>query len=310
MNYMWPLEHWHTLVVIGTAVVVGLFLIFRHGAALLPGRSHTPSEGASAANEFLLVSILILLIGLAARIEQVSSEIGGSLDKEAKASGLSDENVKLISEKLDRIAGTVPASHQIEVLQGYDKFVRTIEKEVINTNERWLVTRFQRQQATSRQEDAYFAAMMARVRNEQIRDCRRMVRIGIRDHLDRYIKMMNELGKVPYFGMAVWKPEEPPFDFELLIGDEVVILAYGGGAPTWSVAIRDRSIADRFATTFDVMWRSDSTEIIKSINPLTDEGIQNAIARMEEVYSGKPKVSSNPGDSVKGIPETPQLPAQ
>jgi hypothetical protein len=286
---VWLLEHWHTIYFVTGALVVGGFLVRRHRAEVLPENDKSTAaakarkrDAALAANEFLLVAVLVLTIGLAARIEQVSSIDVAEIKRHQVST---DTSLASVNEKLGRIAESLPASRQFEVLSDYEAFVRCIEREVKRTQGRWLITRIQLQQATTKQEDGYFNAMVSRLEKEEIRDCRRIVRVESKEHLSRYVDLLKRLSGVPYFGLAIWRPDETPFNYEMLIGDDVVILAYGAGAPSWGIRIPDKGTADRFATTFDYMWTSqNATEIIKPLRPLSEARLHDAIERLRQVY--------------------------
>lgn len=83
------LEHWHTMVVVTVAVIAGVFLINRHLSELLPFRRLQAVDGkrvrkagaSAAAGEFLLVTILMLVVSLAARVEQISSTMSRDLSR-------------------------------------------------------------------------------------------------------------------------------------------------------------------------------------------------------------------------------------
>ncbi len=190
---------------------------------------------------------------------------------------------KAIHEEINTLENSLRSSGYVEVLNGYDDFAASIEREVRLTHSRWLVTRVQTTQAPTSKEKRYFDAMMSRVAQGDIADCRRIVRIPAKEHLDLYRTLLTQMRHSPYFAMSVWKANEPPFNYELLIGDDVVIFAFGSGAPTWALRIPNKAAADRFAETFDELWRrSSSNEIIKDKKDVTsDVEFNNMMKKIE-----------------------------
>jgi len=179
---------------------------------------------------------------------------------------------KSLREEIITLQNSLRSSGYVEVLNGYDDFVGSLEREIRLTHSRWLITRVQVSQAPTIKEKGYFDTMVSKVMRGDIVDCRRIVRIPAKEHLDLYRNLLTTMRHSPYFAMGVWKASEPPFDYELLIGDDVVIFAFGSGAPTWALRIPNRAAADRFAATFDELWRrSSSNEIIKDKKDVSDE---------------------------------------
>jgi hypothetical protein len=192
-------------------------------------------------------------------------------------------DTKSLHDEITILENSLRSSGYVEVLNGYDDFAASIEREVRLTHSRWLVTRVQNIQAPTSKEQRYFETMVLRVMKGDIADCRRIVRIPAKEHLDLYRKLLTTMRHSPYFAMSIWKANEPPFDYELLIGDDVVIFAFGSGAPTWALRIPNKAAADRFAATFDDLWRrSSSNEIIKDKKDVTDDAeFDSMIKRIE-----------------------------
>lgn len=231
----------------------------------------------SAKQMFIDLAIVAVPIGLLLLSVLVfETDRTNSLKAEAKS----------LHEEISVVENSLRSSGYVEVLNGYDDFVASIEREVRLTHSRWLITRVQNIQAPTAKEKRYFDTMVSRVQQGDIADCRRIVRIPAKEHLDLYRNLLNTMRHSPYFAMSVWKASEPPFDYELLIGDEVVIFAFGSGAPTWALRIPNKAAADRFAQTFDELWRrSSSNEIIKDKKDVTNEAEFNGMIKRIESFA-------------------------
>ncbi|HSS20386.1 MAG TPA: hypothetical protein VLL54_09955 [Pyrinomonadaceae bacterium] len=143
-----------------------------------------------------------------------------------------ERQVDSLSVQTRELENLLQESGHLEKITGYDEFVAVIEKEVKLAKSRWLITRVQTNQSQTQRERAYFETMVSRVISGEITDCRRIVRIPTAEHLSLYRELISRMGTTPSFAIAVWTADEPPFDYELLVGDDVVILAFGKGAPT------------------------------------------------------------------------------
>jgi hypothetical protein len=196
------------------------------------------------------------------------------------------QETELIKENVNRLENSFRNSGSVEVLGNYDDFVNALEREVRKTRSRWLITRVQFTQAPTNKEKAYFDILTNKVKNGDIADCRRIVRIPSREHLARYRQLLTDMRHEPYFAMGVWKAPEPPFNYELLIGDDVVIFAYGQGAPTWALRIPNREAADKFAGTFDELWRRQGAiDIVKDKKSVDDEAEFQEMMKKLEAYA-------------------------
>jgi hypothetical protein len=195
------------------------------------------------------------------------------------------QETESIKQNVERLENSFRYSGSVEVLSTYDDFVNALEREIRKTRSRWLITRVQFTQAPTDKEKRYFETLISKVKRGEIADCRRIVRIPAREHLDLYRKLLTDMRHEPYFAMAVWKAPEPPFNYELLIGDDVVIFAYGQGAPTWALRIPNREAADHFAGTFEELWRrAGAIDVIKDKKDIADDGEFAEMIRKLESY--------------------------
>ncbi|HMG72050.1 MAG TPA: hypothetical protein VK582_01000 [Pyrinomonadaceae bacterium] len=200
-----------------------------------------------------------------------------------------------LKEEVTRLENSFRDSAHVESIHSYEEFVSWLEHDISTTHSRWLITRTQAIQAPTDKEKRYFETMVARVGRGEIPDCRRLVRIPTKEHLDLYRNLLKSMRHSPNFGLGVWTANEPPFDYELLIGDEVVIFAFGSGAPTFGLRIPDKAVADRFAQTFDNLWRrSGSTRIIKERRDVADDSeFEAMIKQMESLAPGLPSMNAS-----------------
>lgn len=164
----------------------------------------------------------------------------------------------------------------VELLPDYDSFRAAIAEELDRTKHRWWITRVQSRQTTPALEEDYFKAYEERLSRSELHDVRRLVTVPTREHLLHYERLLDSLGRSSQFSMKVWSGPGPPSTFDVLLGDDTVILAFGPGSsngpPTWGLRVRNPRMAQAFAEYYEHVWLQERHCVVIKESGTLDPG--------------------------------------
>ncbi|HET6204100.1 MAG TPA: hypothetical protein VFI25_15015 [Planctomycetota bacterium] len=176
-----------------------------------------------------------------------------------------------------------------EVLRDFEEFRSAAADELHATRRRWWVAGLHDRRTPAAEEEDENGALVRRVKAGEIADVRRLVPVPTPPGLDADVGLLKALAGTSRFEWRVWTGTGSPVSMDLLVSDECVLLALGGGAaagpPGWAVRIRDPKAADALAEYFQRLWSHPKTVVVKPGKALSRSELDQAEASLRRMVN-------------------------
>lgn len=170
----------------------------------------------------------------------------------------------------------------------YDEFIKIVTRMIKTAENRFLVIRAHHHKGIVKGEKQYFDITFRRVKAGEINMYRRLMTVPMSGIVNLFKIILDKFYDVEGCELKAWIEGKFPINFELIIADQEVVLAFPtqeGGSPQRGIHIDDDvELIERFVALFNQYWNDERARTIKGAEPLTDSQLQSAKQGVQKIY--------------------------
>jgi len=175
-------------------------------------------------------------------------------------------------------------SAYLTLFESFSDFLATLTDMIENANHRFLVLR-RYSAGISQGEEEYFEATKKRLLSRKLPVYRRLVSVETRKNVQQVKWMLENLHSVGPLEIKVWSGLKFPANYEMIIGDNMAVLAFSsGGAPQRGIIVSDERLVEHLVRLYDLYWNDRRAVSVKSSEALALDEMETAKSQVQLIY--------------------------